>query len=45
MTHVYVYRLTSDTGLAPCAENGLFSLAVCKGGQIRGQEIIHTGLR
>ncbi len=45
MTCVYVYRLTSDTGLAPCPENGLLSLAVCKGGQMRGDKIIHTGLR
>ncbi len=45
MVCVYVYRLTSDTGLAPCAENGLLSLAVCKGGQMRGNKIINTGLR
>lgn len=33
MTYLKMYRLTSDTGLAPCAENGLLSLACCKGGQ------------
>ena len=45
MVCVYVYRLTSDTGLAPCAEDGLLSLAVCKGGQMRGNKIVNTGLR
>jgi len=45
MTCVYIYRLTADTGLAPCVKKGLLSLAVCKGGQIRGNKIIHTGLR
>ena len=45
MSCVYVYRLTSDTGLAPCVENGLLSLAVCKGGQLRGEKVINTGLR
>ena len=45
MKYVYVYRLTSDTGLAPCVDKGLLSLAVCKGGQVRGDKIINTGLR
>ncbi len=45
MVYLFVYRLTADTGLAPCAENGLLSLAVCKGGQKRGDKIVHTGLR
>ncbi len=45
MTHLYLYRLTSDTGLAPCVDNGMLSLAVCKGGQIRKGKPIHTGLR
>lgn len=45
MAWVYVYRMTSDTGLAPCVEKGLLSLACCKGGQMRGEKIIHTGLR
>lgn len=44
-TYLYTYRLTSDTGLAPCVDNGLLSLACCKGGQIRNGKIIHTGLR
>ncbi len=42
---VYIYRLTSDTGLAPCVDNGLFSLAVCKGGQLRNGKPVNTGLR
>lgn len=45
MKCVYVYRLTSDTGLAPCVDNDLLSLAVCKGGQVRGDKVINTGLR
>lgn len=45
MTYLYMYRLTSDTGLAPCVDNGLLSLACCKGGQIRKGKPIHTGLR
>ncbi|SEL35789.1 hypothetical protein SAMN02910353_02436 [Ruminococcus sp. YRD2003] len=45
MTYLYIYRLTSDTGLAPCVEDGLLSLACCKGGQIRNGKPIHTGLR
>lgn len=45
MKAVYVYRLTSDTGLAPCVKNGLLTLACCKGGQIRGEKVISTGLR
>ena len=45
MAWVYVYRMTSDTGLAPCVEKGLLSLACCKGGQMRGEKIINTGLR
>lgn len=45
MTYLYIYRLTSDTGLAPCVDNGLLSLACCKGGQIRNGKAIHTGLR
>lgn len=42
---VYIYRLTSDTGLAPCVEEGLLSLAVCKGGQLRKGAPCNTGLR
>lgn len=45
MTYLYTYRLASDTGLAPCIENSLLSLACCKGGQIRNRKPIHTGLR
>ena len=45
MTSLFIYRMTSDTGFAPCAEKGLLSLACCKGGQMRGEKIINTGLR
>lgn len=45
MTCVYIYRLASDTGLAPCVQNDLLSLAVCKGGQMRNGASISTGLR
>ena len=45
MTRLFIYRLTSDTGIAPCVENGLLSLAVCKGGQLRDGKPVHTGLR
>lgn len=30
MTRLYVYKLTSDTGAAPCVCDGLLSLAICK---------------
>lgn len=42
---IYAYRLSSDTGMAPCVKNGLLSLAVCKGGQIRKGTAVNTGLR
>lgn len=29
---IYAYRLTVDSGLAPCVDDGLFTLACCKGG-------------
>lgn len=45
MTYVFMYRLASDTGLAPCVDNGLFTLACCKGGQLRKGRAVHTGLR
>ncbi len=45
MTKLFMYRLTDDTGLAPCVQDGLLSLAVCKGGQIRNGKLINTGLR
>ncbi len=44
-TKLYMYRLTADTGMAPCVDNGLLSLAVCKGGQIRKGVPCYTGLR
>lgn len=52
-SYIYVYRLTTDTGNAPCIfESGykltnLLSLACCKGGQIREKtgKPIRTGLR
>lgn len=45
MTYLYIYRMTDDTGFAPCLKNGLLTLACCKGGQIRDGKVIHTGLR
>ncbi len=45
MTCLYIYRLTDDTGFAPCVENGLLSLSCCKGGQIRNGKVINIGLR
>ena len=42
MTYVYMYNLVVDTGLAPCVENGLLSLACCKGGT---KDEIKTGIR
>lgn len=55
--HIFLYRLTNDTGCAPCIfENGykdthLLSLACCKGGQLRCYKkngkitAVNTGLR
>jgi len=45
MIYVFMYRLTNDTGFAPCVDNNLLSLACCKGGQMRGEKVINTGLR
>ena len=45
MATLYMYRMTDDSGLAPCVENGLLSLACCKGGQIRNGKVVNTGLR
>lgn len=51
MTYIYIYRMTNDTGSAPCIfEKGynktdLLSLACCKGGQIRKGKDVETGLR
>lgn len=28
--NMYIYRMTSDSGGAPCVQNGLLSLAICK---------------
>ena len=45
MTYVFIYRMTSDTGFAPCVDNDLLTLACCKGGQIRNGKPRKTGLR
>ena len=42
---VYVYRLSVDTGFAPCVEDDLLTLACCKGGQLRKGKPCYTGLR
>ena len=42
---IFAYRLVSDTGFAPCVDNGMLTLACCKGGQIRNGKNILTGLR
>lgn len=44
-TKLYIYRMTTDSGVAPCVGNGMLSLAVCKGGQIRKGVPCNTGLR
>lgn len=41
-THLFIYRMTADSGLAPCIEEKLLSLACCKGGRKDG---VHTGIR
>lgn len=45
MAVICAYRMTHDTGFAPCVDNGLFSLACCKGGQIRKGKVINTNIR
>ena len=30
MARIYFYKLTADSGTAPCIQNGLLSLAICK---------------
>ena len=30
MSKIYLYKLTADTGAAPCIKRGLLSLAICK---------------
>lgn len=42
---IFSYRLRSDTGFAPCIDNNIFTLACCKGGQIRNNKNILTGTR
>ena len=48
---IYAYRLTFDTGNAPCIfdldgkPTGILTLACCKGGQIRKSGPVYTGLR
>lgn len=48
---VYLYRMTNDTGCAPCIfENDYkvtdtLTLACCKGGQLRKNKGVYTGLR
>ncbi len=41
-TILFVYRMTADSGLAPCVSNKLLTLACCKGGRKNG---VHTGIR
>ena len=45
MICLYIYRMTDDSGFAPCVEKGLLSLTCCKGGQIRNGKVVNTGLR
>lgn len=51
MSEYFIYRMTSDTGNAPCVYGDLLTLACCKGGQLRyyknSDKItpVHTGLR
>ena len=45
MKHLYMYRMTNDSGLAPCVDCGLLTLSCCKGGQIRNGSVVNTGLR
>ncbi len=42
---IFAYRLAWDTGFAPCLDHNFFTLACCKGGQIRKGKNIFTGLR
>ncbi len=42
---IFRYRLTSDTGCAPCIDNDFFTLACCKGGQYRNGNFVECGLR
>ena len=38
---IFTYRLTHNTGFSPCADNGLLTLACCKG----GTKTVKRGLR
>jgi hypothetical protein len=42
---IFAYRLAHDKGFAPCVDNGVLTLACCKGGQIRNNKDVITGLR
>ncbi len=42
MTYLYIYRMTADTGFAPCVDDKMLTLACCKGGWKNGTK---TGVR
>lgn len=42
---IFAYRLSVDTGFAPCVDNNILTLSCCKGGQKRNGKFINTGLR
>ena len=42
---IFSYRIAYDMGFAPCIDRNIFTLACCKGGQIRNGRNIMTGLR
>ena len=42
---IFSYRVAYDMGFAPCIDHNIFTLACCKGGQIRNGKNIITGLR
>ena len=44
-TILYIYRMTNDTGFAPCVDDGLLTLACCKGGRIRKGKPERYGIR
>ena len=43
MTRIFRYILRNDTGMAPCTDRGLVSLATCKP-KIRGRGNLAIGL-
>ena len=45
MTYIALYRLTNDSGFAPCIDKKLLTLACCKGGQVRKGKPVNWGLR